>query len=107
LKVHLHYFSKIKSQRESQNSRNQGFSYYFCMMIEGSGSGSGSILFPSSVTKGWRTNLHADLNFVQANDWRPSCFVETRKIGTGTSTQLLPSNMPKVKSNGVPHAISN
>ncbi len=33
-------FSKIKSQKESQNSRNQGFSYYFCMMIEGSGSGS-------------------------------------------------------------------
>ncbi len=40
LKVHLHHFSKIKSQKESQNSRNQGFSYYFCMMIEESGSGS-------------------------------------------------------------------
>jgi hypothetical protein len=39
LKVHLHDFLKIKSQKESQNSRNQGFSYYFCMMIEGSGSG--------------------------------------------------------------------
>ncbi len=47
LKVHLHLVSKIKSQKESQNSRNQGFSYYFCMMIEGSRSipltnGSGS-----------------------------------------------------------------
>jgi hypothetical protein len=42
LKVNLHHFSKIKSQKESQNSRNQGFSYYFCMMIEGSGSGAGS-----------------------------------------------------------------
>jgi hypothetical protein len=42
LKLHLHYFSKIKSQKEQQNSRNQGFSYYFCMMIEGAGSGSGS-----------------------------------------------------------------
>ncbi len=47
LKVHLQHFSKIKSQQESQNRRNQGFSYYFCMMIEGSGSipltsGSGS-----------------------------------------------------------------
>jgi hypothetical protein len=40
LKVPLHYFSKIKSQKESQNSRIQDFSYYFCMMIEGSGSGS-------------------------------------------------------------------
>jgi hypothetical protein len=27
LKLHLHNFSKIKSQKESQNSRNQGFSY--------------------------------------------------------------------------------
>jgi hypothetical protein len=46
LKLHLHNFSKIKSQKESQNSRSQGFSYYFCI-IEGSGSipltsGSGS-----------------------------------------------------------------
>ncbi len=40
LKVHLHHFSKIKSQKELQNSRNQGSSYYFCKMIEGSGSGS-------------------------------------------------------------------
>ncbi len=45
LKLHLINtcnFSKIKSQKESQNSRNQGFSYYFCVMIEGSGSGAGS-----------------------------------------------------------------
>ncbi len=42
LKVHLHYFSKIKSQKESKNSRIQCFSYYFCMMIEGSGSRAGS-----------------------------------------------------------------
>jgi len=31
---------KDKSQKESQNSRIQDFSYYFYMMIEGSGSGS-------------------------------------------------------------------
>ncbi len=47
LKVNLHHFSKIKGQKETQNIRNQGFSYYFCIMIEGSGSihltsGSGS-----------------------------------------------------------------
>ena len=40
LKVHLHHFSKIKCKNESQNRRNQGFSYYFYMMIEGSESGS-------------------------------------------------------------------
>ena len=38
LKLHLDHFSKIKIQ----NSRNQGFSYYFCVMIEGSGSRAGS-----------------------------------------------------------------
>jgi hypothetical protein len=36
--VHLHHFSKIKGQKTSQNSRNQGFSYYIGLMIEGSGS---------------------------------------------------------------------
>jgi hypothetical protein len=35
-------FFKEKIQIESQNSRNQGFSYYFCTMIEGSGTRAGS-----------------------------------------------------------------
>jgi hypothetical protein len=43
LKVHLHHFSKIKVINKSQISRNQCFSYYFCLMIEGSGSGSISL----------------------------------------------------------------
>jgi hypothetical protein len=38
LKVLLHHFSKIKSIKKVLKSRNQGFSYYFCLMIEGSGS---------------------------------------------------------------------
>ncbi len=33
-------FFKDKKSKKSQNSWNQGFPYYFCMMIEGSGSGS-------------------------------------------------------------------
>ncbi len=33
-------FQRWKVQEKSQNSKNQGFSYYFCLMIEGSGSGS-------------------------------------------------------------------
>ena len=32
----LHHFSKIKVIKKSQNSRNQGFSYYICLMLEGS-----------------------------------------------------------------------
>jgi hypothetical protein len=42
LKVHFHNFPEIKSQKESQNGTNQGFSYYFSMMTEGSGSGAGA-----------------------------------------------------------------
>jgi hypothetical protein len=51
--LHLHHFSKIKSQKESQNSRSQGFSYYFCMMIEGSGAGAGAGSIP--LTSGSRS----------------------------------------------------
>ncbi len=33
-----HFFKDKKVKKKSQNSGNQGFSYYFCLMIEGSGS---------------------------------------------------------------------
>ncbi len=35
LKVHLHRLSKTKLKKKSQKARNQGFSYYFCLMMEG------------------------------------------------------------------------
>jgi hypothetical protein len=57
LKLHLQHFSNIKIQKESQNIRNQGFSYYFYMMIEGSGSGAGSGSIPltsGSGSESWR-----------------------------------------------------
>jgi hypothetical protein len=38
--VHLHNFQRYKVTQKSQNSRNQCFSYYFCLMTERSGSGS-------------------------------------------------------------------
>ncbi len=34
------FFSKSKVIKKSQNGRNQGFSYYLCLMVEGSGTGS-------------------------------------------------------------------
>jgi hypothetical protein len=40
LKVHLHNFSKIKSKKRHKTVGIKVFSYYFCLMIEGSGSGS-------------------------------------------------------------------
>ncbi len=38
LKVHLHHSSKIKSQKEVTNCRNQGLSNFFCLLMERSGS---------------------------------------------------------------------
>ncbi len=38
LRLHLHHFSKIKSHKGSHKTKNQGFSYYFCLIVEGSGS---------------------------------------------------------------------
>ncbi len=45
LKLHLHHSSQINCHKEVIKSRNQDFSYYFCLMIEGSraGAGSGSV----------------------------------------------------------------
>ncbi len=40
----------------SQNSRNQGFSYYICLMIEGSGSRAGSGSIPLTNGSGWPKN---------------------------------------------------
>jgi hypothetical protein len=54
----FHNFSKIKFKKKSQNSRNQGFSYYIGLMIEGSGSrsraGSGSIPLTNGSGSGSR-----------------------------------------------------
>jgi hypothetical protein len=41
-KVHLHHSSQSKIMKKSQNGRNQGFCYYFCLMMEESGSESES-----------------------------------------------------------------
>ncbi len=38
MKLHLHHFSKIKSQKEVTKTVGiKVFSYYFCLIIEGSG----------------------------------------------------------------------
>jgi hypothetical protein len=42
----------------SQNSRNQGFSYYICLLIEGSGSG--SIPLTNGSESGRKAQKHAD-----------------------------------------------
>ncbi len=81
----------MKSQKESQNSRNQGFSYYFCMMIEGSGSGSraGSGSIPLISGSGY-------------GSWRPKNMwirwirirLRIRVRNTGRKIKPLPPNGP-------------
>jgi hypothetical protein len=69
LKVYLHHFSKIKSPKEITNRRNQGFSFYFCLMIKGSESRSRSIPLCSGFGSG--TRKHVDLVDPDPEHW---CF---------------------------------
>ncbi len=69
LKLHLHHFSNIKFQKESQNSRNQGFSYYFCMMIEGSGSGSIPLTSGSGSWRPKNTWIRIRIRNTASNWW--------------------------------------
>ncbi len=68
-------FFRDKCQKESQNSRNQGFSYYFCMMIEGSGSGSragsgsGSIPLTSGYGSGFRRPKNVWIRWIRIRIW--------------------------------------
>ncbi len=61
LKLNLYHFSKIKSQKDKKKSRNQGFSYYFCMMIEGSGSGSRAGSRSTHHTSGSGSRRHKNM----------------------------------------------
>ncbi len=45
-------FQREKVIKKSHNSRNQGCSYYFCLMIEGSGSGSDTLVSDLSSCAG-------------------------------------------------------
>jgi len=50
-----------KSEKKSRNSRNQGFSYYFCRMIGGSEAGSGSV----PLTNGSRSERPKNLRILR------------------------------------------
>ncbi len=55
LTLHLQNFSKLKLKviKKSQNRRNDGFSYFFCLMIEGSGSGGGPKTSQIRIPQHW------------------------------------------------------
>jgi hypothetical protein len=56
LKVHVHHFERYKVKKKSQSSRNKGFSSFFCLVIEGSRSRSGSGF--GSATLYWTQKKH-------------------------------------------------
>jgi hypothetical protein len=51
-KVNLQHSSKIKSHKKSQNSRNQGFSSFFGLLMEVSGSGPVKIITDPGAAPG-------------------------------------------------------
>jgi hypothetical protein len=55
------FFKDKKSKRSHKTVENQGFSYYFCLMIEGSRSGAGSGSIPLTIGSGsgslWPKNM--------------------------------------------------
>jgi hypothetical protein len=98
LKVHLHHFSKIKSQKESQNIRNQGFSYYFCMMIKGSGSWRPKNMWIRIRNTGfWLSNLLS----LKADATVPT--VRNKKKTYTSLTLLLRKDVCKKKQENFPH----
>ncbi len=65
LKLHLHHSTKIKSRKEVTKEQKSRFSYYFCLMMEGSGfvplpnrSGSGRSKILKIRTQIQNTDLH-------------------------------------------------
>ncbi len=82
--------SDKKVQKKSQNSRNQGYSYNFCLMIEGSGSG--SIPLTSGSGSGRPKNM-----------WIPWIRIRIR-IGSGTLPVNGTGNILNTgnKLNGIP-----
>jgi hypothetical protein len=55
LKLHLHYFSKIKSHKEVTKQYELRFSNYFCLIIVGSGAGCSVLLDPDPDPGGPKT----------------------------------------------------
>ncbi len=103
MKVLLHHFSKIKSKKKSQNSRNHGFSCYFCSMIEGSGSG--SILLTNGSGSGSRrpkNSMHRSKNVNTIEKLNTKCTIKRCQITTATLLffydETLKPRYAKIKS---------
>jgi hypothetical protein len=85
-------FFKEKIQKESQNSRNQGFSYYFCMIIEGSESGSGSIPLTNGSGSGSRRPKNMWIRWIRIRNTVIIC------LGSSLKGQLCEAVKEKEKT---------
>jgi hypothetical protein len=68
------YFFKDKKSIKDPNSRNQSFYCYFCKMIEGSGSGSESILLTNGSGSGRPKNMWIRISNTANFDNEPVSF---------------------------------
>ncbi len=89
LKVHLHQFSKIKSHKEVTKRRNQCFSYYFCLIIEESGSGSVSLTNGYGCGSGRPKNIWIIRIWIRKTDKNSikSCFTKNIQLSFGSSQE--------------------
>jgi hypothetical protein len=76
---YIYHFSKIKSQKE-----DQGFSYYFCLLIEGAGSGSKLGTIPLTIgSRSWRPkNIWIRRIRIRNTVWKP----RTLRVGLDSAS---------------------
>ncbi len=79
LNLHLHNYSKIKSHEEVKKQWESRFSYYFCLMIEGSGTVTGSGSLPCTDGSGYR----------RSKDIR----IRIRNRNTGCDSSWMPNDL--------------
>jgi hypothetical protein len=73
------FFKDKKVMKKSQNSRNQGFSSFFCFFMEGSGSGAGSVQinYGSGCWSRWPQNIRIRM---RNNAWIVGIFVLSETV---------------------------
>jgi hypothetical protein len=80
---------------KSQNSRNQGFSHYFCLMMEGSRSG--SVLVANRSGFGTPKNIGTDLTDQNADSNPQYCYLEQVSSLLPTSKQCFGSTLVSIR----------
>ena len=87
LKIILNHFSKIERQK-SHNSRNQDFSYHFCLIVEGFGS------VPLTDVSGSRRPKNIRIRWIRIQDpqhWNFLSNTDSKQGKTKNTTVVTPA----------------